>query len=130
MTEMSHFAKTIMEQKYAQVKDDGSLETWSDIAERVAVDVLKDTFPEDIEKMTKLIEDRKFLPGGRTLYAAGRPFKAFANCYLLRADDSREGWAKLMHDATTALMSGGGIGVNYSSIRPRGVRAIRPCCIR
>lgn len=120
MTNLSPFAHTILEQKYAQVKEDGTKETWDDVAERVAKDVLGSVFPEDVATMTTLIRERKFMPGGRYLYAAGRDFKAFNNCFLLRAVDSREGWAKLMYDATHCLMSGGGIGVNYSDVRPNG----------
>lgn len=120
MTNLSPFAHTILEQKYAQTKEDGTKETWDDVAERVANDVLGSVFPEDVATMTKLIRERKFMPGGRYLYAAGRDFKAFNNCFLLRAVDSREGWAKLMYDATHCLMSGGGIGVNYSDVRPNG----------
>ena len=122
MVTLSPFAETIKNQKYAQVKEDGTLETWEDIARRVAHAIVGEVFPEDEEEITRLIAERKFMPGGRYLYAAGREFQAINNCFLLRAEDSREGWAKLMHDATSCLMSGGGIGVNYSSIRPFGAR--------
>src|SRR5690606_26925539 len=37
-----------------------------------------------------------------------------------RAEDSREGWADLMQKATMALMTGAGIGVVYSDVRPEG----------
>jgi ribonucleoside-diphosphate reductase alpha chain len=70
--------------------------------------------------MTQLIADRKFLPGGRYLYAAGRDMHQVNNCLLLHVEDSREGWANLHWQATMALMTGAGIGVDYSSIRPRG----------
>jgi len=46
------------------------------------------------------------------------------NCLLLRAEDSREGWSNLLHDASMALMTGAGIGVQYSDIREEG------CAIR
>ncbi|HZS43395.1 MAG TPA: LAGLIDADG family homing endonuclease [Candidatus Paceibacterota bacterium] len=46
------------------------------------------------------------------------------NCFLFRAEDSREGWADLMHKITLALMTGGGIGVDYSDVREEG-RIIR-----
>ena len=42
------------------------------------------------------------------------------NCALMRAYDSREGWANLLHDATMCLSTGGGLGVNYSAIRGKG----------
>ena len=121
-TELSGFAQTILDNKYAQEKLDGTKESWHDVAYRVASSILSPVFPEYVDEMTEAIAERKFMPGGRYLYSAGRPFQAVNNCYTLFADDSREGWAKLMHDAVHCLMSGGGIGVNYSAIRPYGAR--------
>jgi ribonucleoside-diphosphate reductase alpha chain len=66
------------------------------------------------------IESRKFMPGGRYLYASGRPFHQTQNCLLLRAHDSREGWAEILHKAGLALMTGAGIGIDYSDIREEG----------
>lgn len=43
-----------------------------------------------------------------------------ANCFLLRAEDTREGWGDLASKATIMLMSGGGIGIDYSQLRPSG----------
>lgn len=42
------------------------------------------------------------------------------NCLLLKAEDSREGWAELLQKAGMALMTGAGIGVDYSDVRGRG----------
>lgn len=43
------------------------------------------------------------------------------NCFLLRAEeDTREEWADLTKRATSCLMTGGGIGADYSIIRPSG----------
>lgn len=47
-----------------------------------------------------------------------------SNCFLFRAEDSREGWSELMQKVTASLMTGGGIGVDYSDIRCEGA-AIR-----
>ena len=63
----------------------------------------------------------KFIPGGRYLYYAGRPNKFFNNCYLLKAEeDTREDWADLSWKAESCLMTGGGIGVDYSVYRAAG----------
>ena len=64
--------------------------------------------------------ERKFIPGGRYLYSSGRAFHQVNNCFLFRAYDSREKWAELMHDVTASLMTGGGIGVDYSLLREEG----------
>ena len=67
--------------------------------------------------------DMKFLPGGRYIYYAGRDpeTRYYNNCFLLKAEeDTRQDWAKLAQKATSALMSGGGIGIDYSVYRPSG----------
>lgn len=122
MKEMSEFARTIMNQKYAHVKPDGSLETWEEIAYRVAKNVLRSVNApkSQIDKTEKLIAERKFLPGGRYLYASGRGLHQTQNCALFKAEDSREGWADLMYKITLTLMTGAGIGIDYSDVRAEG----------
>jgi ribonucleoside-diphosphate reductase alpha chain len=119
---MSEFARSIMEQKYSHSLKDGSKETWENIAYRVAKHVMKAVNAPKamVTEIQTMISERKFMPGGRYLYAAGRPFHQVQNCLLLRAQDSREGWADLMQKATMALMTGAGIGVDYSDVRAEG----------
>lgn len=124
MSEMSQFSKTILEQKYSQTLKDGTKETWENIAYRVTKNVMKavnlsmkDQLCKDIYQA---IVERKFIPGGRYLYSAGRNYHQTQNCLLLRAEDSREGWADLLHKSTMALMTGAGIGIVYSDIRAEG----------
>ena len=122
MTEMSKFSETILKQKYAHIKKDGAIEDWNNVAFRVSKNVLKAVHApaEQIKRTHEIIRDRKFIPGGRYLYATGRPYHQVNNCFLFRAEDSREGWAELMQKATLSLMSGGGIGVDYSDVRGEG----------
>ncbi|MEU4534310.1 hypothetical protein AB0G15_05500 [Streptosporangium sp. NPDC023825] len=112
---MSVFADTIYRQKYAQ---EG--ENWPDTARRVAEAVMGPYLPELVEEMTQLITDRKFVPGGRYLYAAGKPFHQVQNCLLMKVGDSREEWADLMRRVTSGLMTGAGVGVVYSDLRENG----------
>lgn len=119
---MGPFATRIMEQKYSQTKIDGSKETWPEIAYRVASNVLGavNAPQSHIDITARLIAQRKFIPGGRYLYASGRDFHQVQNCLLMRAEDSREGWAEHLHKCAMALMTGAGIGIDYSLIRERG----------
>lgn len=113
----SKFAQDIYRQKYSM---DGQ-ETWEQTARRVTEAVCHQLLDAKTkEKIFRLILDRKFIPGGRYLYSAGRPFHQVNNCFLFRAEDSREGWADLMYKTTSALMTGGGIGVDYSALREEG----------
>ena len=114
---MSVFAETVLRQKYAQ---DG--ETWAELAHRVVKTVFKAvSAPKSlVDQTTQYVIDRKFIPGGRYLYATGRPYHMVNNCLLLKAVDSREGWAELMQKLTMGLMTGAGIGTDYSAVRAEG----------
>ena len=72
------------------------------------------------QDICRLITERKFIPAGRYLYAAGNQFKQVNNCLTLGVHDSREGWSELLAKASMALMTGAGIGVSYSDIRHEG----------
>jgi ribonucleoside-diphosphate reductase alpha chain len=123
--EFSTFARTQYEAKYAWKDEQGQVvETWEDTAKRVTTHVLGALgySPEDEEFqiIEALIRERKFMPGGRYLYASGRDLHQVQNCVLLRAEDSREGWSDLLQKASMALMTGAGIGIDYSDIREAG----------
>lgn len=122
---VSTFAKTIMEEKYSHTVE-GVKEDWAAISRRVIKNVFRSVGITMRDRLAKdalrLMEERKFIPGGRYLYAAGLPMHMTNNCYMLHADDSREGWAELLQKASLALMCGGGVGINYSSIRHEGSR--------
>jgi ribonucleoside-diphosphate reductase alpha chain len=94
------------------------IETWADTAKRVTEAVCSQLLDNKTkEKIYQIILERKFIPGGRYLYAAGREFHQVNNCFLFRPEDSRESWADLMHKSTASLMTGGGIGAEYSKVR-------------
>jgi len=74
-----------------------------------------------MSQLTKYITELKFVPGGRYLYYAGRKNRYYNNCFLLAAeDDTREDWANLSWKSESCLMTGGGIGVDYSVYRESG----------
>lgn len=97
-------------------------ETWPSLAFTLVNDVCQDYLPQDEkDELVKIISEMKFIPGGRYLYYAGRPVRFFNNCYLLRAEeDSREDWANLSWKAESCLLTGGGIGCDYSRYRAGG----------
>lgn len=119
------FSENIFKFKYAQGPDD----TWDALAERLVDDVCGTRggkehpilSKDEREQLTQYIKEMKFIPGGRYLWYAGRKNSYFNNCFLLRAEeDTREEWANLTQRAVSCLMTGGGIGVDYSILRPSG----------
>jgi len=85
MTEMSTFARTIMERTYAHKVGD-TLETWDQIAYRVTKNVMRavevDMRQQLAKEICRVITERKFIPGGRYLYAAGNQKHQVNNCLL------------------------------------------------
>lgn len=119
------FAERIFKQKYAQ----GAEDTWDALSDRLVEDVCgtrngsdRNLLSRDDQKqLSQYIKEFKFIPGGRYLYYAGRSFKAYNNCYLLRCEeDTREEWANVTWRAMNCLTTGGGIGIDYSRLRPKG----------
>lgn len=115
----SEFSETIFDTKY---KHEGA-ETMSELADTLVEDVCTNRLSEDDKATLKNhIAELRFIPGGRYLYYCGaiRKKKFFNNCFLLNAEDTREGWSSVVERSIACLMSGGGIGVNYDWIRESG----------
>jgi len=112
--------KTIFLQRYAMPGE----ETWAQCAKRVSdyiasveknggVQVWSEAFNE-------LITVGDFMPGGRILFGAGRRQFNMLNCYRLHPEDTVESIGKMIRDTYIISCGGGGIGYNFSSIRPKG----------
>ena len=118
-------AENVYKNKYAQ----GPNDSWDALADRIVEDVCGSRWGTthkllsdgDRQQLAEYIKQQKFLPGGRYLYYAGRPAKYYNNCYLLRAEeDTREEWSNVTWRAMSCLMTGGGIGIDYSRLRASG----------
>lgn len=127
---MSRFAAPIAEQiwdmKY-RLKEadgtpiDGSIEdTWRRIA-RALAEVEADPAHWEGE-FYKALEDFKFLPAGRITAGAGtgRSVTLF-NCFVMGTiPDNMGGIFDGLKEAALTMQQGGGIGYDFSTIRPRG----------
>lgn len=127
---MSRFAAPIAEQiwdmKYRfKAQDgtpiDGSVEdTWRRIARAIA-SVEKDPAKWE-EKFYHALEDFKYLPAGRITAGAGtgRSVTLF-NCFVMGTiPDNMGGIFDGLKEAALTMQQGGGIGYDFSTIRPRG----------
>ena len=121
----SKFSEDIFNLKYAHTGCD----TWEQLSRVLVEDVCGNLRAgeealmrkEERKELQKYIEDLKFVPGGRYIYYAGRDRRFYNNCFLLSAEeDTREDWANLSWKAESCLMTGGGIGVDYSIYRESG----------
>jgi len=119
------FAANVFNFKYAKFKG----ETWAQRAHDIVEDVCGSRWgksqplmsKDDLQQLEEYIREMKFIPGGRYIWYSGRGHSFFNNCFLLRAEeDTREEWAALMNRSVSCLMTGGGIGADYSRLRERG----------
>ena len=103
-----------------KMKYRGKNETFKEAMTRVA-DALKDN-EEHFEKFRGILYDMRFLPAGRVQSAMGAPRKVTPyNCFVsMTIPDSMEGIAKASGEAARTMQLGGGIGYDFSTLRPRG----------
>jgi ribonucleoside-diphosphate reductase alpha chain len=127
---MTRFAAPIAEQiwdmKYRFKDADGAPEdvTVEDTWRRIARDLAQ------VEKEPKVWEDRffealedfKYLPAGRITAGAGTARRVtLFNCFVMgTVPDSMGGIFDMLKEAALTMQQGGGIGYDFSTIRPKG----------
>lgn len=131
---MSAFAAPIAEQiwdmKYRMKEADGTPidtcveDTWQRIAHDLA-SVEEETFADKLcweKEFYAALEDFKFLPAGRITAGAGtgRNVTMF-NCFVMGTiPDSMDGIFEMLKEAALTMQQGGGIGYDFSTLRPKG----------
>jgi len=99
------------------------LQMWSRIARELAsVEVTPAKRAEWEQKFYWLLEDFRFIPGGRIMHGAGNPKRVtMLNCYVIKIrEDSIEAIFDWMKEAARTYSLGGGVGTDISELRPRG----------
>ncbi len=126
MTAISAISQQIWDMKYRFKEPDGVVhdktieDTWRRVARALAA-------PEqDAAKWEsqfyEALEDFKFLPAGRIVAGAGtaRQVTLF-NCFVMgTVPDDMAGIFDLLKEAALTLQQGGGIGYDFSTLRPKG----------
>ncbi|GHO42667.1 adenosylcobalamin-dependent ribonucleoside-diphosphate reductase [Ktedonospora formicarum] len=74
------------------------------------------------ERFYDALSDFQFVPGGRILAGGGTGHQVtYYNCYVIPSpDDSRQGILDNLKVMTEIMARGGGVGINLSTLRPRG----------
>lgn len=77
------------------------------------------------QRFLALLANFRFLPAGRIQAGAGtRRNVTLFNCFVMGpVEDSMEGIFRALHESAVTMQQGGGIGCDYSTLRPRGTRA-------
>lgn len=129
MTTLEGLSKKVFDDRYAMKDREGKQiesapeEMWERVGKAIAA---VEATPQKREywagEFTKALSDFQFVPGGRILSGAGSGVPVtFYNCFVIPSpDDSRGGILDSVKLMVEIMSRSGGVGVNLSSLRPRG----------
>lgn len=102
-------------------------EDWEGLSRRVGTGLASvETNPSEwSEKFSEVIYNMLFLPAGRTLRNTGRPRGTLLNCFTLGIEDSIRSIAYQCAKAMILWSEGGGVGFNFSNLRPDGAPIVQ-----
>ncbi|MFA6475068.1 MAG: adenosylcobalamin-dependent ribonucleoside-diphosphate reductase [Patescibacteria group bacterium] len=129
MYNLQGLAKDVFFDRYTLKDDQGKRiedtpeQMWQRVAKAIATVEKTDSKKQEWEeKFYSILNGFDFVPGGRILSGAGSgvPLTLY-NCFVIPSpDDSRGGILDSVKLMVEIMSRGGGVGVNLSSVRPRG----------
>jgi ribonucleoside-diphosphate reductase alpha chain len=123
-------SRTIWESRYryrgGAAEDTCLGDSWARVA-RALASVEQDQRDAWERRFLALLEGFRFLPGGRILAGAGTDYDVtLFNCFVMGTiDDSIEGIFDALKEGALTMQSGGGVGYDFSTLRPAGSPAWR-----
>jgi ribonucleoside-diphosphate reductase alpha chain len=123
-------SRHIWDAKY-RYRDAGSVrdatieDTWRRVA-RALASVELSGHSQWEQRFYTALEDFKFLPGGRILAGAGTGHRVtLFNCFVMgRVEDSMDGIFDALKEGALTMQQGGGVGYDFSTLRPAGTPAM------
>ena len=113
----------VLRSKYLAPGETGPLQMWDRIARAMAS--VEGEEAHWYNRFFTLLLDFKFIPGGRVMHGAGRDEArrkpTLSNCYVVPIEqDSLEGIYRCLSESAMVYRTGGGVGTDLSSLRPKG----------
>lgn len=126
MTQIAPVSQQIWDMKYRLKTADGHIadrtvaDTWRRVARALARPEAKPEVWE--EAFFKAMENFKFLPAGRIISGAGADRRVtLFNCFVMGdIPDDMAGIFENLKEAALTMQQGGGIGYDFSTLRPKG----------
>lgn len=116
------FALDIFRDRYAIHSEETFHQACERVSRNIADAEMGTKRDEYFARFLDILKTNRFSPGGRIWRGAGRPRGQLLNCFCIPAEDSREGWGDVLRNVTIISGTGGGVGINFSKIRPRGTK--------
>lgn len=106
----------VWQKRYKQPQD----KTIEDTMVRVASAMATGPWENRFDTFLHVLNSGYFIPGGRILANAGTPDGMLLNCFNVPVPDSRHDIFRSLTDGIEVLAHGGGVGFNFSNLRPAG----------
>jgi ribonucleoside-diphosphate reductase alpha chain len=110
----------IFEQRYSYPGEKDYADRCYSIAKHVSSAEKEEEKEKWFDRFYEALNTGDFIPGGRIIYGSGRNRQNLLNCYAIEPEDSVESIGKTIQDMYRISCGGGGIGFNFSKIRPKG----------
>jgi len=126
MPVLSEAGQKVFDARYAARDDNGEIiETFEQAVYRLAkaaASAEKENQSHWEEKFADIIGNLLFIPSTPVWANVGKPDRPWqpAACFVLSMEDSLESMYETLKQTALVFKSGGGVGYNFSSIRPRG----------
>jgi len=118
--ELNQYHKEALIRLYRKFEEKGQMkESWGDFLSLLKDDYF-DQYAKEIEAYYDLMTERKFIPNTPALVNFGRELGMGLACFVLPMEDSLEGIMDALKRASIIFKSGGGVGYNFSRLRPEG----------
>ena len=121
---MADISRHVWETKYRYAHERTITDSWRRISAALAAVEPSDPVGWEARYFC-ILQDFRFLPGGRIQAGAGtaRNVTLF-NCFVMGPiEDSIPGIFKALQEGAVTMQQGGGIGLDFSTLRPRGTLA-------
>lgn len=107
------------------VRDQTIEDTWRRVARALAAAEPESERARWAERFYRVLYGFKFLPGGRILAGAGTRHRVtLFNCFVMGIiEDSLDGIFDSLKEGALTMQQGGGVGYDFSTLRPAGTRA-------
>lgn len=114
-------AEYILRLRYLRKDGTGKVvESPNEMVERVVGYVGRHEDDYTQQKFYDMIDNLDFLPNSPCLFNAGLPYPQLAACFVLPVEDSIDSIFTSLHQAAVIAKMGGGVGFNFSNLRPKG----------
>lgn len=105
---------------YKDLSGQGQMKVSVSVLLQMLEDGAFDEYAKRIDEYKDLMVKRDFLPNSPTMMNAGARLGQLSACFVLDMKDDMYSIMKSSTDAALIFKSGGGVGINYSDLRPEG----------